>query len=80
MNKDDIEEIVDSLDLKPFNYVQTKIRLEEMDAGELLEITIEDGEPIKNVLESLTNDGHDIVRTHQIGTESCRLLIRKGAR
>ena len=34
MNKDDIEEIVDSLDLKPFNYVQTKIRLEEMDAGE----------------------------------------------
>ena len=80
MNKDDIEEIVESLDLKPFNYVQTKIRLEEMDAGELLEITIEDGEPIKNVLESLTNDGHDIVRTHQIGTESCRLLIRKGAR
>ena len=80
MNKDDIEEIVDSLDLKPFNYVQTKIRLEEMDAGELLEITIEDGEPIKNVLESLTNDGHDIVRTHQIGTELCRLLIRKGAR
>ena len=80
MNKDDIEEIVDSLDLKPFNYVQTKIRLEEMDAGELLEITIEDGEPIKNVLESLTNDGHDIVRTHQIGTESYRLLIRKGAR
>ena len=53
MNKDDIEEIVDSLDLKgvacPFNYVQTKIRLEEMDAGELLEITIDDGEPIKNV-------------------------------
>ena len=80
MNKDDIEEIVDSLDLKPFNYIQTKIRLEEMDAGELLEITIEDGEPIKNVLESLTNDGHDTVRTHQIGTESCRLLIRKGAR
>ena len=54
MNKDDIEEIVDSLDLKPFNYVQTKIRLEEMDAGELLEITIDDGELIKNVPTSLT--------------------------
>jgi TusA-related sulfurtransferase len=84
MNKDDIEEIVDSLDLKgvacPFNYVQTKIRLEEMDAGELLEITIDDGEPIKNVPTSLTNDGHDIVRAHQIGRESYRLLIRKGAR
>ena len=64
----------------PFNYVQTKIRLEEMDMGELLEITIDDGKPIKNVPESLTDDGHDIVRTHQIGTESYRLLIRKGAR
>ena len=48
--------------------------------GELLEITIDDGEPIKNVPTSLTNDGHDIVRTHQILTESYRLLIRKGAR
>ena len=64
----------------PFNYVQTRIRLEEMDMGELLEITIDDGKPIKNVPESLTDDGHDIVRTHQIGTESYRLLIRKGAR
>ena len=64
----------------PFNYVQTKIRLEEMDMGELSEITIDDGKPIKNVPESLTDDGHDIVRTHQIGTESYRLLIRKGAR
>ena len=41
-----------------------------MDAGELLEITIEDGEPIKNFPESLTNDGNDIVRTHKIGTGS----------
>ena len=51
-----------------------------MGTGELLEITIDDGEPIKNVPESFTDDGHDIVRTHQIGTESYRLLIRKGAR
>ena len=81
MNKDDIEEIVDSLDLKgvacPFNYVQTKIRLEEMDAGELLEITIDDGEPIKNVPTSLTNDGHEIVDTKKVG-QHYRLLIRKG--
>ena len=48
--------------------------------GDLLVITIDDGKPIKNVPESLTDDGHDIVRTHQIGTESYRLLIRKGAR
>jgi sulfite reductase (ferredoxin) len=64
------EAIVDSMDLKgvacPYNYVQTKIRLEQMNLGELLEITIDDGEPIQNVPVSLTNDGHKIVDTKKI--------------
>ena len=81
MNTVDVEEIVDSLDLKgvvcPFNYVQTKLRLEEMEPGQLLEITIDDGAPIENVPASLVNDGHDIERTNQIG-KNYRLLIRRG--
>ena len=76
-----VEEIVDSLDLKgvacPFNYVQAKIRLETMDIGQLLEITIDDGEPIENVPKSLTNDGHEITDTKKIG-QHYRLVIRKG--
>ena len=76
-----VEEIVDSLDLKgvacPFNYVQAKIRLETMDLGQLLEITIDDGEPIQNVPVSLTNDGHEVVDTKKVG-QHYRLTIRKG--
>ena len=76
-----VEEIVDSLDLKgvacPFNYVQAKIRLETMDIGQLLEITIDDGEPIENVPKSLTNDGHEITDTKKVGGHY-RLVIRKG--
>ena len=76
-----VEEIVDSLDLKgvacPFNYVQAKIRLETMDLGQLLEVTIDDGEPIENVPTSLTNDGHEIVDTKKIG-KHYRLTVRKG--
>ena len=79
--KEPVEEIVDSLDLKgvecPFNYVQAKVRLETMDAGQLLEITIDDGEPIENVPKSLTNDGHDILDTKKVG-KHYRLTIRKG--
>lgn len=80
--KKPVEEITDSLDLKgvscPFNYVQAKVRLETMDIGQLLEITIDDGEPIENVPKSLTNDGHDIVDTKKIG-QHYRLTIKKGA-
>ena len=76
-----VEEIVDSLDLKgvacPFNYVQAKVRLETMQVGQLLEITIDDGEPIENVPKSLTNDGHDLLDTKKIG-KHYRLTIRKG--
>jgi|SaaInl4_135m_RNA_FD_contig_61_336727_length_3540_multi_10_in_0_out_0_1 sulfite reductase (ferredoxin) len=75
-----VEEIVDSMDLKgvecPYNYVRTKLRLEQMESGQLLEITIDDGEPIRNVPASLGNDGHEIVDTKKIG-EQYRLVIRK---
>ena len=76
-----VEEIVDSLDLKgvacPFNYVQAKVRLETMELGQLLEVTIDDGEPIENVPVSLTNDGHEIVDTKKVG-KHYRLTVRKG--
>jgi len=79
--KKPVEEITDSLDLKgvacPFNYVQAKVRLETMDVGQLLEITIDDGEPFENVPKSLTNDGHDILDTKKIG-KHYRLTIKKG--
>ncbi len=76
-----VEEIADSLDLKgvacPFNYVQAKVRLETMQLGQLLEITIDDGEPIENVPKSLTNDGHEVIDTKKVG-QHYRLTIRKG--
>ncbi len=76
-----VEEIADSLDLKgvacPFNYVQAKVRLETMDVGQLLEITIDDGEPIENVPVSLSNDGHEVLDTKKIG-KHYRLTIKKG--
>ena len=68
------------MDLKgvecPYNYVRTKLRLEQMESGQLLEITIDDGEPIRNVPASLGNDGHEIVDTKKIGAHY-RLVIRK---
>ena len=76
-----VDEIADSLDLKgvacPFNYVQAKVRLETMDIGQLLEVTIDDGEPIENVPVSLTNDGHEIIDTKKVG-KHYRLTVRKG--
>jgi len=49
----------------PINYVKAKLKLEELNVGDILEIYLDDGEPIKNVPKSLQNDGHEILEIKQ---------------
>ncbi len=44
----------------PINFVRTKLKLEQMPAGELLEVWLDGGEPIEQVPESLTVEGYKI--------------------
>ncbi|MBI5588680.1 MAG: sulfurtransferase TusA family protein [Deltaproteobacteria bacterium] len=54
-----------SLDLRgvmcPINFVKTKLKLEMMDAGEVLEVILDGGEPIQNVPKSIKEEGHKIL-------------------
>lgn len=45
----------------PMNFVKTKIRLEKMAIGEILEIWIDDGEPIESVPKSVIEEGHKVL-------------------
>lgn len=45
----------------PFNYVKTKLKLETMASGSVLEVLIDDGEPAENVPRSIQNDGHKLL-------------------
>ena len=53
------------MDLKgvacPFNYIKVKLALEGVTAGTRLEVLLDAGQPIKNVPQSLLNDGHKII-------------------
>jgi len=60
----------------PMNFVKTKLKLEPMDSGDLLEITLDDGEPLQNVPQSLTNEGHTIVEVMSEDGFS-RVTVRK---
>jgi tRNA 2-thiouridine synthesizing protein A len=60
----------------PLNYVKTKLRLEEMEAGEVLEVLLDDGEPIVNVPRSAKEDGHRILEIQQI-EDYFRVLVKK---
>ena len=58
------------LDLKgvpcPLNFVKTKLKLEEMKAGEVLEIFLDEGDPLKNVSASLKEEGHKILKVEEL--------------
>ncbi len=44
----------------PINFVRTKLRLEQMEPGTLLEVWLDPGEPIEQVPDSLTMAGYQI--------------------
>lgn len=64
--------------LCPMNFVLTKLKLEEMDPGEILEVAIDDGEPMRNVPKSVKAEGHTIVKVEPLAGEGYRLHIRRG--
>lgn len=44
----------------PINFVRTKLKLQQMAAGSLLEVWLDPGEPIEQVPDSLTMEGFGI--------------------
>ncbi|MFQ5862386.1 MAG: sulfurtransferase TusA family protein [Candidatus Brocadiales bacterium] len=71
----------DTIDLRgvlcPINFVKTKLKLEEMESGEILEIFLDDGEPMRSVPRSVKEEGHKIIKVDSLGKEY-RILIKKG--
>ncbi|MDI6760071.1 MAG: sulfurtransferase TusA family protein [Candidatus Brocadiaceae bacterium] len=70
-----------SIDLRgvlcPMNFVKTKLKLEEMETGQVLEVFLDDGEPMRSVPRSVKEEGHKIVQVENMG-KAYKLLIKKG--
>ena len=60
----------------PMNFVKTKIQLSTMQSGQLLEILLDDGQPINNVPGSVRQEGHEVLSTEKVDNY-WKVLIRK---
>jgi TusA-related sulfurtransferase len=49
----------------PTNFVKAKLALEDLEHGEVAQILLDDGEPVKNVPRSLKADGHRLIGLKQ---------------
>lgn len=69
-----------SIDLRklscPLNYVKAKLKLEEMEVGQILEVLLDDGEPILSVPRSVKEDGHKILEIKQV-EDYFKVLVKK---
>ncbi len=72
-----IDKIIDLRGLScPLNYVKAKLKLEEMEVGQVLAIFLDDGEPILSVPRSIKEDGHKILEIKQV-EDYFKVLVKK---
>ena len=72
------------VDVRPFacpiTWVKTRIALERLALGDVLEVWLAAGEPAESVPRSAEEDGHRVVRLEPLGGgEGFRLLVERGA-
>lgn len=69
-----------TLDLRgvmcPINFVKTKLKLEGMEPGQVLEVILDSGDPIQNVPKSIKEEGHKIVEVKREG-EFFRIKVQR---
>jgi molybdopterin/thiamine biosynthesis adenylyltransferase/TusA-related sulfurtransferase len=61
----------------PMTYVRTKLQLEALSPGDVLEVLLAGEEPLKNVPRSARDEGHEVLSVNPQPGGSWRLLLRK---
>ncbi len=71
----------DSVDITrevcPMTYVRTKLKLEALRPGAVLEVWLRGEEPLRNVPRSAREEGHQVLSLEEQGEGRWRLLLRK---
>jgi tRNA 2-thiouridine synthesizing protein A len=61
----------------PLSFVKAKLRLERIQSGQLLELWLDQGEPVEQVPNSLSVDGHKILSLIEHEDNFFTLLVEK---
>lgn len=73
------DEFIDITDVVcPITFVKTKVVLEDLDDGQILEVHLNGGEPVQNVPRSLKDEGHKVLSLDQNDDGTYTLFVEKG--
>ena len=73
-----VDEKVDVTDVVcPVTFVKTKVALDELDEGRVLQVHLNGGEPAQNVPRSVQDEGHKVLKVQDNGDGTFELFIKK---
>jgi sulfite reductase (ferredoxin) len=61
----------------PMNFVKAKLELEKLEIGDILEILLDEGEPVRNAPDSFAQQGQDILDIKKVDGYYCVRVKRK---
>ena len=61
----------------PVTFVKTKVALEELEDGQILQVHLNDGEPVQNVPRSVKDEGHQVLKLKDNEDGTYELYVRK---
>ena len=61
----------------PMTFVKSKLAIEELKSGEVLEVILDHIPALENVPRSLKDEGHTILDVKKISDRNWRLVVRK---
>jgi len=61
----------------PMTFVRTKLKLAQIDKGDILEVLLTEGEPLENVPQSATEQGFKVLNVEQVEGIVYRVTIEK---
>lgn len=71
----------ETFDLKgeicPYTFVKSKLMLEMMESGQILQVIVDNEESATNVPKSLTNEGNTVLGTQRINDTDWMITVKK---
>ncbi|TYQ15193.1 UNVERIFIED_CONTAM: TusA-related sulfurtransferase [Acetivibrio alkalicellulosi] len=62
----------------PMTFVKTKVAIEDIENGQVLEVKMNEGEPVLNVPRSLKEEGHKVISVENNGDRTFTVWVKKG--
>jgi tRNA 2-thiouridine synthesizing protein A len=61
----------------PYTFVRSKLAIEKMNVGEVLEIILDHKPAVENVPRSMENEGQKVLKIAQTGEKEWHIFVRK---